>query len=488
MGYGRAYNGSKGFVKASPTFDIEAFDDAGNKIMDPYPSKVKFGPEMYQLLKKILPGIAASHNEDLHYIGDVEVQRQGRLKQPPKYMYYGLGKNPFTNTENDGIGIIGYGDTETPAEESGTPTPGFLYSMLNKEMPVRTPKGSISRSEVLTNILNDSQDFSPLLAPMYDYTDLSYDPRLKTDRQLVKEELARRKGGNISDFLNTPKAITTDEINDFISKYNPRITDNLVPRIDPKTGKPMVRPDGRRVFIPIPLVQDMPIYNFNHSMWEKDPEAAWNLVNEQTKDYWEKWGNAPRYADYTGLTAIDDDYNPKMRDYFKENAKLAGRPGYFEYAPDVKHRGHEALRDSKYNSREDKRIAARKQKAEGEQIERDSERLKKSQDKYAKSHVASEGSDREDKYKNSLERGQFYNAVVHHIFDEGSDAAAIAKDLGITPEDEKAMKRFAKDNMEKYNQIDSDDVKRLIILKDFAKSKSDGNTQSNIINGVKEPW
>ena len=95
MGYGRAYNGSKGFVKASPTFDIEAFDDAGNKIMDPYPSKVKFGPEMYQLLKKILPGIAASHNEDLHYNGDVEVQRQGRLKQPQKYAYYGIGKNPL---------------------------------------------------------------------------------------------------------------------------------------------------------------------------------------------------------------------------------------------------------------------------------------------------------------------------------------------------------------------------------------------------------
>lgn len=488
MGYGRAYNGSKGFVKASPTFEIEAFDDMGNRITDPYPSKVKFGPEMYNLLKKILPGIAASHNEDLHYNGDVEVQKQGRLKQPQKYAYYGLGRNPLTNTENNGVGLIGYGDTETPAKESGTPISGFLYSMLNKEEPVRTPKGSISRSAVLTNILNDSQDFSPLFAPIYDYTDLSYDPRLKTDRQLVKEELARRKGGNISDFLNTPQAITSDEINDFISKYNPRITDNFVPRIDPNTGGPMKRPDGRRVFVPIPLVQDMPIYNFNHPMWEKDPEAAWDLVNEQTKDYWEHWGTSPRYADYTGLTAIDDNYNSKMRDYFETNAKLAGRPGYFEYAPDAKNRGREAFRDSKHNKHADRYVAARKQKAESEQMERDSDRLRKSQEAFAKNHIASEGSDRKDKYKNSLERGQFYNAVVHHIFDEGSDSASIAKDLGVTPDDEKAMKRFAKDNMMKYNQIDSDDVKRLIILKDFVKSKSEGNTQSNIINGVKEPW
>ena len=440
--YGRAFAGKDRFVKSEPVFDIEAFDDRGNRVQDPYPAKVKMGPDMYELLSYIMPSLAARRGEDLTYEGKVE---QKPRKTKARYAYYGLGRNPETGLDNDGIGLIGYGDTDIPnISKLGylNGTPNYMYSRL---LTAPSPLGSNSRSQVLTNILNDSWDFNPLLGPLYEYTDLDY-----------------------------------DEAADLAGK-GPKPTDNWVPRTDPVNGGLMRRKDGSVVFMPIPLVQNLPIYNLKHPAWREAAEKGWNLVNDPASYMdWASWGKAPSYADYTGHTSKTDK-EEKLRelDYLLYNMKLADTPGYFENFPELKSGAHENVRDIK-GQRSVEKIAAAREKA-AKEFEKD--HAEEMQKHFDKTHLRPE-----DEFKTSVKNmKQFYRALVGKAF--MPDNSKLLETRGITPEEKNDVIKFAKNQgFDKYNKIPDNETKMIYILDDYSKNKKNNDTISNIVAGIKEPF
>lgn len=502
--YGRAFAGKDRFVKSEPVFDIEAYDDRGNRVQDPYPAKVRMGPDMYELLSYIMPSLAARRGEDLTYEGKVE---QKPRKTKAKYAYYGLGRNPETGLDNDGIGLIGYGDTDIPnISKFGylNGTPNYMYSRL---LAAPSPLGSNSRSQVLTNILNDSWDFNPLLGPLYEYTDLDYD------------EAADLEG------------------------KGPKPTDNWVPRVDPVNGGFMRREDGSVVFMPIPLVQNLPIYNLKHPAWREAAVKGWNLVNDPVSYMdWASWGKAPSYADYTGRTSKTDK-EEKLRelDYLLYNMKLAETPGYFESYPefaskfsgdvgthheydDFINQGlekfddsneedrkkkqqiiderkkqvaekiaaarrdalHEKVRDIKGQRSVEKIAAAREdatKELEKEHAEKMDKKAAEDLKNYSKTHLRPE-----EQIKTSVKNMKnFYRALVGKAF--MPDSAKLLETRGITPEEKNDVIKFAKNQgFEKYNKIPDNETKMIYILDDYAKNKQDNDTFSNIVAGVKEPF
>lgn len=311
-GYGRAFYDNTGrFEKAAPEFNVNVFDDEGVQITDPYPSKVMFGPDMYNLMNVILPGIAARRNEDLTYEG--VVNKRPRVF-PDEFAYYGIGKNPLTGVENYGVGLIGFGDTEVPKHSFGVDYAGrdnFLYSKKIKD--AYTEDASDYKSKLLTNILNDSQDFSMLFGPKYKFTDLDYDPK------------------------NDPEG------------KGPRPTDNWVPVYLPEVGGILHRRDSKKTFIPIPLTQNLPIYNFAHPMWQQNPEAAWTMLDDPNMLLnWKQWGIAPTYSDVYGNTTKTKTKGViKPLNYLLQNLKMAARKGYFEDYPDIKEGAEDRYKDLK---------------------------------------------------------------------------------------------------------------------------------------------
>lgn len=506
-GYGRAYAGVDRFEKSIPTFNVMAFDNNGNRIQEPYPTRVKMGPDMYEFLSYIMPRLAARQGEDLNYEGVVEENRDYKPKH--KYIYYGYGSNPFSvgGVDNYPLGPIGYGDEERPKNIGAfgylNGKPNYLYSLL-ADAP--SPHGSNTRSQVLTNILNDSWDFSPLLGPLYQYKDMEY-----------------------------------DAANDLEEK-GPRPTDHWVPRIDPKTGEFMRRDDGSIIFVPIPLVQSLPIYNFKHPKWEENPYEAWDMIKDpKTAMDWKLWNKAPSFADYTGK-ASRTDKKEKLRpmDYLLYNMKLAERPGYFEDYPefsskfsgnvddyheydDFINQGFEKFDD---NNEEDKlkkqqiiderkkqvadKITAARRAAMHENIrdikgqrfvEKTSEARKEAAKQFEDAHLKEMQQktfdDAKNYYKSHVHEGDtkarnkdiksFYRALVGKAFFDQNRPLLEAR--GITPEEKNAVYHYAKDQgWEKYNKIPDDETKMIFILDDYTKNKKDREQQDNILAGIKEPF
>lgn len=449
-GYGRAYSGKDKFVKSAPTFNVEVFGDDGNRIQEAYPSAVQMGPDMYKFLSKIMPALAARRNEDLTYEGKVVVKPR---KAKERYAYYGFGHNPlskFPISENQGVGLIGFGDTPVPNYtlnrdlNSSANQDSFLYSA---KLDAPSPHGSNSRSKVLTNILNDSWDFSPLLAPLYKYTDPEYNEK------------------------------------DDIEGKGPRPTDHWVPRVDPATGKPILKEDGSYSWMPIPLVQDMPIYNLKHPMWSESPEAAWNMINDTKSALdWHHWNKAPSYADYTGATARTDKGDIRPRDYLMTNLKLAKRPGYFEdYADlDLKSNAYSNFLDAKgQRSIEDINEAREQAIKEFEQDKLAEDQQRHNERFYRPDDSRHTGLDKQGKYYKSLIHNGLLNPEVLNQF-----AGDISHD------DEKAVKKFIMrpGSFSKYNQIGDDESKLIAILSDYSKDKKNKDSQQNILSGVKEPF
>lgn len=475
-GYGRAYAGADRFEKSIPTFNVMAFDNNGNAVQEPYPTRVKMGPEMYDFLSRIMPRLAARHGEDLNYEGIVEENRDRKPKH--KYIYYGYGNNPFSvgGTDNYPIGPIGYGDEERP-KNIGTfgyinGKPNYLYSLL-ADAP--SPLGLETKSQVLTNILNDSWDFSPLLAPIYKFKDMEYDPENDPDEK------------------------------------GPRPTDHWVPRFD-ESGKAMINPEtGKPIWMPIPLVQDMPIYNLKYPLWEENPEAAWSLIHDPTSAIdWKTWNKAPSYADYTGMTSRTEGGEIRPRDYLLANSRLAEKPGYFEDYPELKpsyakdkagvyttedkdfsgfkNNAHENLRDVKGQRSVEKINEAH----EEESKKFEDAHLKEMQQKafddaknFNKNHLRPE--DAMVNRASNKDMKAFYRAVVGKaFFDQNKPLLEVR---GITPEEKNAVYHYAKDQgWEKYNKIPDDETKMIYILDDYAKNKKDREQQDNILAGVKEPF
>ena len=438
-GYGRAYSGKDRFVKSAPAFNVEVFGDNGNRIQESYPSIVKMGPDMFKFLSRTMPILAARRGEDLVYKGEV-IGRPRKVKD--KYAYYGIGNNPLSigPTMNEGVGFIGFGDTPAPKthRKDAEGYDNFLYSV---KLDSPSPNGpSVSKSDVLTNILNDSWDFSPLLAPLYNFTDTEY-----------------------------------DEKNDIEGK-GPRPTDHWVPRtIKEDNG------DLKETWVPIPLIQDMPIYNMKHPMWREDPEKAWNMINDpESALNWSLWNKSPSFADYTGSTSRTDKGDIRPRDYLIANLRLADRPGYFEDYPELKSNAHSNFLDVKGQRSIEKISEAREQAVKEFEREKQAEEQQKHNERFYRPD--------DDRHTGLGKQGGYYKILIH----KGLHNPDILKQFEgiLDSSDEKGAKKFIMQpgSFSKYNQIATDEDKLIAILNDYAKNKQENNTWRNILAGVKEPF
>lgn len=339
-GYGRSVytkdlHGRPIFARTSPMFDINMYADDGTNVTDAYPHTVRLGPDMYNLMNHIAPNIASRLGEDLQWEGDVDDGRSFLKKNKDLYGYFGYGDSPLemrmmdhaVSIPEDAVHLIGVGKDPLPKSDFGTDysgRPNFLYSKLLKEDD--SDKSSKSKSAILTNILNLSQDFSPLFGPLYPFKDISYNPKAKTDVEEARKVMQKRY--RLTD--EQAAALPIDKIAIFMSKYAPRTTDHYVPKFNPD-GTPVLTEKGEPLFIPIPLVQPTPFYNFKHPMYEKDPQAAWDMM----KDYksamsnWSSLGSAPSFAEWTGVPSMTAKGVIRPINYNAEYSRKAVKPGYF---------------------------------------------------------------------------------------------------------------------------------------------------------------
>ncbi len=581
--WGRSYLGRGKFVKSAPVFDVTAFDDNGNRINDMFPSKVPFGPGMYDLLYKHLPSVASNLNEDITYEGFVP----RRNKTKDRYAYYGYGNTPDNGgiKENtQGIGIIGYGDTELPENMAQfgydyAGNPNYKYSEL---MDV-APNFSNRNSDVLTNILNDSRDFSPLLAPLYPYADPTYDPRindetipLKKRMEYARDVMAKRRGLEAFDYdtaenvknyssgfdmkdkgtrqldsehgvpspvvsqsllddgearnmlrkndmapvksiegnafvhdsnikkkygkvnnavgrfgeLDTTVDIPDEEVVKFMSNYYASPTDHWVPRLDPVTREIIRDENGKMKKMPAPLTMGMPIYNFNHPMWQEDPEAAWNMINDfQSAMNWDRFGTAPKYAEYDGTTSMTPGGKIRVMDYPLAIRKQAETEGYFpEFA--MVDKNYDKLRDYMSGKKQASRAEERQKIADAGFKDTLRKRFRAEEDT-AKRNTAANIFAPDDK---SLKHGdgsnmtrdelrKRYRSLVHNYFRD-TDKSELNK-LGLDTDEEKALQQYVtntantrdkgdKDILTKYNSLPENE-KMAAIVKDYVQWRTDSN-------------
>ena len=580
--WGRSYLGRGKFVKSAPVFDVTAFDDNGNRINDMFPSKVPFGPGMYDLLYKHLPSVASNLNEDITYEGFVP----RRNKTKDRYAYYGYGNTPDNGgvKENtQGIGIIGYGDTELPENMAQfgydyAGNPNYKYSEL---MDV-APNFSDRNSDILTNILNDSRDFSPLLAPLYPYEDPTYDPRINDEKIPLKERMkyardamAKRKGleafdydptsveGNSADSMSVtdagkvfidpdtrglsfpvtstallddgegrsagtsnmaPKAVISgvspktagdtktvygkrdnavgrfgdlntvdipdEDVVKFMADYYASPTDNWVPRLDPVTREIIRDENGRMKKMPAPLTMGMPIYNFNHPMWQEDPEAAWNMVNDfQSAMNWDRFGTAPKFAEYDGTTSMTPGGKIRVMDYPLAIRKQAEKEGYFpEFA--MLGNNYDKLRDYMSGKKQASRAEERQKIADAGfkdtlrkrfRAEEDTARRNTAANIFAPDDKSLKHGDGSNMTRDELRKR--YRSLVHNYFRD-TDKSELNK-LGLDTDEEKALQQYVtntantrdkgdKDILTKYNALPENE-KMAAIVKDYVQWRTDSN-------------
>lgn len=472
---------TKKFYDASMGFDVSAVDDKGNRIEE-LPKYVEFGPELYRFMQHTLPSVAARLNEDLRYKGVVP---QKKFNPHDLYAYYGYGdagssaivNEPLSSSASPVAGyhfansqkgpklrLLGYGETPSPANRNAfgldyAGNPNFKYSeKLLKDSPME----HASKSAILTSILNDSKDFNPLFGPLYNYVDTLYDPD------------------------NDPQ------------KHGPRPTDRWIPRVD-KLGHPILRADGSQVHMPVPLVQNLPFYNFNSSMW-KDEDRAKALWDKFQKEFnpidFDDWGETPVYAKYDGTSMghFNDKTNEfvyQPLDYPIYNLKLANTAGYFEFAPELKAKAHE-----KYRDRKGYKIKIKTEKAQQEQVAKDEAAIKAAKierakqaakEQFFKGHDKDSSSSNSNKTLSNNDMRAYYTSMIKGTFRMNPDLAMQAIQNGITKEDIPAMVRMVLDNPAKYNEIGSKnkEAQFLAIVNDYYNKKQAATSQKNIIAGIK---
>ena len=469
---------NKKYYDASMGFDISAVDDKGNRIEE-LPKYVDFGPDLYRLLKHTLPAAAARLNEDLKYKGVVPNKP---LKPHDLYAYYGYGdagpsenvNEPLSNATSPVVGyhfareqkgprlrLLGYGETPFPVNKNAfgvdyTGQPNYKYSeKLLRDSPIE----HASKSEILTNILNYSNDFSPLFSPLYNFVDTLYNPK------------------------NDPQ------------NHGPRPTDQWIPRHD-KFGNIMHKPDGTKMWMPVPRVQNLPFYNFNSPMWE-DEDNAKLLWDKFQKSFdptdFDDWGETPVYARYDGMPVGRFDNRTQEfintpLDYPMFNLKLANDAGYFEFAPELKAKAHE-----KYRDRKGYKIKLKVDRAQQEQVAKDSAAIQAAKIEHAKQAAKEQFFKTRDKngeggktFSNNEQRA-YYTSMLKGTFRKNPDLALRAIQNGITTDDISAMVRMVLDNPSKYNEIGSNnkEAQFLSIVNDYYNLKQKQASAKNIVQGLK---
>ena len=337
----------KSDILAKPTFTIEPYTD-DEVLMNDLVTQMPYGPEFYNYITKVLPRIAARNNEGLIFSGEVGERRPNRVSDRladtfyghPMYDYYGIDEE--NNPEGDRLMWIGEGTAAHPRN-----LPGFIHSIYKgwKDPDYRRYKDSAQKkSDILTNILNLSHDFTPLLGPKTPYRDPDYpwDKYPKGNVKVSDEDYNRKIRSRIhsleqelkypSSRLPRDPASIKDEIKFWKENYNkgflPAPGDDIIPLTvkDVKTG------EDKRIFIPTAHILNMPLYNWNSRLFDfygDKPEQIWKMFeNKDTKNDWSQWNKANQIAMYNG--EIDPKYNVNSPyEYLVENAKLAGK-GYFD--------------------------------------------------------------------------------------------------------------------------------------------------------------
>lgn len=408
----RSELGNKRFVKAAPNMVLRMFPDSAyekelqrrggtnglNGLYDYFDKRdddyaFSFGPDARRAIRELVPDTARRIGEDVHFHGIVG------------------GKDA------KGLGYV-----------------------------------SPEKSAILTNILNGSQDFSPLLGPLYSYTDTEYDPE------------------------NDPEG------------RGPRPTGEWIPRRD-ENGNVMYREDGKMVMRPVFPFMSMPIYNFSHPLWDEDPEKAWNMVNDYGSALdWLKWGNAPMFADSLGRTVMRnirgvEDASPRDIDYYLTNMKRLAKPGWFEGFEGLDKGSAKGLLDSYKSSLRDKaaedRQLASYVDAATKQTEAD--RAEQAASRHADWHFTPSETD-------GRSRGAMkdtYRAMIHNAL----STPEIVKAFGLSEEDEAPMQDFLKrKGINKYNRIENDADKRFAVITDYLNEREAQESQGNIAGALKEKF
>lgn len=304
------FDPSVDYQQNAPVFDISATDDNGN-IIPELTRRIPFGPEFYDFVTKKLPAMAGHYGVPIP-IGDVgakPVLKSG--SNLPKYAYFGYGPlNSLLNTSGSPyypgtVNLMDFSDRDIPTGPGQKylymiPTSDIMSDDTKKAMFGGTSASAEDRakrkSDRLTNILRESMDFSPLF------------------------------GGNV------PYRDESDE---------KAISDVWIPVKNPD-GTWKVREDGSRVFMPVPQVRELPIYNFNHPMWQQNPKAAWDMLKGYNDTalgvegdnpilHWIKWGDSPVYANMKGEIERTSTGEPRKYEYAFENSKLADPQHHSKY-------------------------------------------------------------------------------------------------------------------------------------------------------------
>ena len=352
--------------RAAPMLKLYGeYDDRTPVSQDILPSSIPFGPEFIKLWKYDLPRLAHSKGEDVSYVGEYEtdprtwdldkVDRANTLEElhdattrgpadailrtkAPVYQYLavdpgtgftkvlgtGSSSTPPNDIANDpmymgavrtaGVGEGNYDYSFKDANGKVYKLPGnsvedvayqdddgkwrhkTTHDLLVKEDPVyeNNTTQSYGVPRKLTAILNQSGDFSPIFGPIREYRDPDYN---------WKED---------------PEG------------HGARITDFFVPRTN-ITGKPMLNKKGKKIFVPVPRIQTLPAFNTNNPEWQEvfddynetgDENALLenikNVMDMHSKPLakydFDRWGVAPRFADWDGTIAVVPHKNQDIND------------------------------------------------------------------------------------------------------------------------------------------------------------------------------
>lgn len=451
-GFGRSAIGKYAFNRAQPVFNVKMLDDEGGNISDAYPSSVRFGPELYRFLRQVVPAIAARRGEDNVFEGIVDPRPQNIKDQ---YAYYGwYGENPITHRPNPGYGLVGFGNDPNPGNmvtgsgsimhDLGKST-GSIENVVKLAAPSLIP--SKNKSQVLTNILNGAQDFNPFFAPVHKYVDPDYDPNNDPDGK------------------------------------GPRPTDRWVPRRDPVTGMPMYNDQGKQLWMPVPRVQLLPIYNFSHPKWEEDPEAAWDMVKdlESLKD-WKNHGIAPAYSDFKGETHMSKrSGEPFPYDFYEQNMKVASTPGYYDDDPDLQD-ALDKLKQYQLDRKWKGIYAAREADVDAYQQEKVVEAAQ-SKAKGMVSNANGGESDLTGKKGDMSQVRNRYRGVINVMLKNPNFADRLSG-MGVSSGDRIPMLDMIMKQPDKYNKYQDDNAKMLVILDDYGKERDAVDRRNNIVSGV----
>ena len=331
----------KSDVMAKADFEITPYDDDERSPISSLATKMSYGPEFYKYITRILPREAARRGEGILFSGEVgEPKPKHKIDLPDTY--FGHPIYDYYGGMDEDYGYLGSGSARHPKN-----VPGFQFSIYKgwqDPQRKRYQDSAERKSKILTNILNNSKDFSPLLGPIAPYKDPSYpwDEYPEGDVKVKSEDYNRKLRSRIDQLEHELKYTSNRnprdpeeilaEIEDLKSSidkgFAPAPGHERIPIVltDPKTGK------EKKVFIPIPHTLNMPLYNWNSRLFDFNydtPEKIWQMFSRpDSKSDWGIWGLANAVADYEGN--IDESYNTnKPYNYLVENSKLVDK-GYFD--------------------------------------------------------------------------------------------------------------------------------------------------------------